>query len=102
MPDINDIYPASGNFMKSSDIKTGELLDCEVAKVEVKPIKDQKPKVVLTLTSGKEFPLNVTNAKALAVKAGTSDYTKWIGLKFKVVRMTTLFQGSTVDCLRVV
>ena len=101
MADINELYGGKGDFLKTSDIPKGQIIDVEIKGVEVKTIAD-KNKLCLTLDSGKIFVMNATNAKQLASNLGTSDYTKWVGLKFKVFRTTTQYQGGMVECLRVV
>jgi len=104
MPDeksIEDIYGLGGNFLKSTDIKLGEILDCEIVAVTPKSFGDKK-KLIADLKNNKSLVLNATNAKTLALRFNTPNYEKWGGQKFRIVRTTTQYQGSTVECLRVI
>ena len=98
---IEDIYTGAGNFLKTADIKLGDLLECEITAVAPRDFGDKK-KLVTYLKNGKSFVVNATNAKALAIRFNTPNYEKWVGQKFRIVRTTTQFQGSVVECLRVV
>ena len=101
MADINEIYGSGGNFLKTTDIEKGKIMDCKVVSVAVKEIGDDR-KLVIELEGGKAFVLNKTNAAQLANNLGTPDYEKWPGKTFKIFRTMTNYQGSTVECLRVV
>lgn len=98
---IDDIYGRESKFIKTADIPKGQIVDAEIIKVEVRQIGNSM-KIVLTLSNGKEFALNKTNAKQLASSLGTADYLKWVGAKFKLFRTTTQYQGMTTECIRVV
>jgi hypothetical protein len=101
MADINEIYGVKGDFLKTSDIPKGQIIDVTIKSTEIKTIGD-KNKLVLGLDNGKAFVMNTTNAKQLASNLEELDYTKWVGKKFKIFRTTTQYQGGTVECLRVV
>lgn len=101
MVDINEIYSSGGNFLKTQDVQKGSILEVTIKNVEVRVIGSDK-KLVLELDSGKSLVLNTTNARSLAESFLTPDYTKWVGKKFKIFRTMTQYQGSTVECLRVV
>lgn len=101
MANMNDIFGQSGNFIKTGDVKPGEILECEIVEVEVIEFGDKK-KLAAQLKDGKSYILNKTNATALSIRFGTLDYEKWAGQKFRLIRTTTNYQGSTVECLRVV
>ena len=101
MADINELYGMKSDFLKTTDIPKGQILDVMVNSAEARTIGESQ-KVVLNLDNGKNFVLNSTNAKQLASNFGEKDYTKWVGKKFKIFRTTTQYQGGMVECLRVV
>ena len=98
---IDDIYGGSANSLKTADIPKGQIPEFTIKSVSVKEFGENR-KLVLELDNSKVFVANKTNARQLAGNFDTPDYTKWVGRKFKVLRTTTTFQGSSVDCLRVV
>ena len=101
MADINEVYADNANTIKTTDIPKGQLPEFEIKSVSVKEFGDDK-KIVLEVDNGKSFVLNTTNARQLASNFGTPDYESWPGKKFKLIRTNTQFQGSNVECLRVV
>jgi hypothetical protein len=102
MADINEVYgQGGGNYIKTQEVQLGSILECEITGISIKDFGEKK-KLVADLKSGKAFVLNPTNARALAQRFANPDYTQWVGKTFRLIRTSTNYQGSSVDCLRVV
>lgn len=99
---LEDIYGGSSNFLKTTDVQKGQIMEVEVKSVTVQTIGDNKKLVVELVDKAKSFVLNKTNATQLANNLGSPDYNTWAGKKFKIFRTVTQYQGGTVECLRVV
>src|SRR6516225_7287731 len=95
----SEAFPSK--YVKASDVKAKPIIATisHLAQEAVGQGQDQKQKPVLYLENGKPLVLNRTNFEGLEEAFGDSD--DWSGQKIKLYAARTLYQGKSVDAVRI-
>jgi hypothetical protein len=104
MGNWKDRFPSK--YMKSSDLDDGPI-DATIKEIvnetigqgdrqELKPVLSCREKDV------KGVVMNLTKMEAIATIAGTDDDDEWAGVKIRLQKGRTKYQGKTVACIEIV
>lgn len=101
MVNLNDIYKAKGEFLRGADLKGFDPMELTISGSEVRTIGTDEKLIVQFDEIEQEMPLNVTNARRIAVIAEDDDSDNWKGTKITVAHEMVEYQDKLVDGLRV-
>jgi len=103
---VEKTYASSGtgNWLSAKDLK-GQSHRVKISDTEIVEVKNDDGEAVAKIClhfSGKEktLLLNKTNAKTIAQGLGDEE-KDWAGNMIIMYPSTCMFQGNTVDCIRV-
>jgi hypothetical protein len=100
MPHWKRSFP--GRYMQTADLDAAVV--ATIAAVRETTIgsgddRETKPVVTFEEPGTKSLVLNLTRAEAIASIAGCDDMDDWTGVRIKISRGTTRFQGKKVSCI---
>lgn len=93
-----DAFPSK--FLRADDLGASRPI-VQIEAVRLERIGDDQRLIVRFAGKGKALPLNRTNATAIAEIAGTDDTDRWPGTLVRLFTTPVLFQGRTVQALRI-
>lgn len=101
---INDVYQSTSDHLKAEDLK-GRTVPVTIESFEITEFDNngkKEKKIVLSFVGKeKKLVLNSTNARRIALNAGSEDTVDWQGKQIEIYPTQTDFGGKMVDCIRV-
>ena len=87
-------------YLRADDVAPDEEIEAVISGVQMEAMRDGQEKPVLHFDDGRAWPLNATNARAIASKLG-DETNAWRGHVVKIYRSVTDFPQPDTPCLRV-
>jgi len=92
-------------FLQASDLDAP--IDATIKAVENELIgtgdrAELKPVLLFREKTVKPVVLNLTRSEAIATIAGADDDDEWVGVRVRLQRGSTRYQGKKVDCIDIV
>lgn len=96
--DTSSAFPSS--FLKAEDLKGAQPI-VTISEVLFEKVGDENKLLLKFEGKDKSLVLNKTNWTTICELAGSKDSDKWIGLKIRLRKEKTSYQGRPVDAVRV-
>jgi len=99
--DANAVY--GGNYLNAATLRSEKLIGKLLTIVEIRSeMFKEKDKLILSFKeTGKELPLNKTNANVL-ISAYGAETDQWVGKHVRPLITKVLYQGQQVDGIQLV
>ena len=99
MPDYRSALPSGGKYYKTDDVESGPVT-LTVAGTVSESIGDElKFCATFAEPGAKKLVLNRTRAEALAEAADSPNTDDWVGVRVRLSKGVTTFQGRRTPCL---
>jgi hypothetical protein len=98
---VGSMFPS--RFLRAADLPDGQFVPVILDRVELTVVSEQTGEecpVLFFKGKSKGLVLNKTNANAIANSYGPES-DAWAGLPVTLYRASTMFQGRSVECIRV-
>lgn len=102
MPDVDDILPVGGTYLKGDELVGCDDLELTVAGVEVKEYEDGKAILVSFNEIEQKFRIsNQVNKEMMVEVTGSKNTDNWIGKSVTLYGTTDMYGGKKYNVVRV-